>query len=60
VNNGVLLCYFHHHEIDSGPWQIRMTGGTPEIRYAWGGRIDDWQPAGDGTAATLKAQAPPG
>jgi hypothetical protein len=60
VCNGVLLCWFHHHEIDSGPWQIRMTAGTPEIRYAWDGRTDHWKPVGDGAAAKLKAKAPPG
>jgi hypothetical protein len=60
IGNGVNLCWFHHHEIDSGPWQIRMINGTPEIRYAAAGRVTDWKPAGDGAAARLKAEAPPG
>jgi len=59
VANGVLLCWWHHHDIDTGPWQIRMRGGTPEVRYAWGGTVRDWKPAGDGAAARLKALAPP-
>lgn len=59
VANGVLLCWWHHHDIDTGPWQIRMRGGTPEVRYAWGGTTRDWAPAGDGAAARLKALAPP-
>ncbi|GAA4159366.1 HNH endonuclease signature motif containing protein [Gryllotalpicola daejeonensis] len=62
LDNGVLLCWFHHHEIDHGPWQIRIITGTPEVRYAHGGRVIDWAPAGDGAAARLKQQAgaPPG
>jgi hypothetical protein len=60
VCNGVLLCFFHHHEIDSGPWRIRMRNGTPEVRYAHGGRVLDWKPAGNGAAAKIKAGAPPG
>ena len=60
IGNGVNLCWFHHHDIDSGPWQIRMRGGTPEVRYAAAGRTFDWRPAGNGAAAHLKAAAPPG
>ncbi|GAA4159221.1 HNH endonuclease signature motif containing protein [Gryllotalpicola daejeonensis] len=62
LDNGVLLCWFHHHEIDTGPWHIRMINGTPEVRYTHGGRVIDWTTAGDGTAARLKqhAGAPPG
>jgi hypothetical protein len=60
IGNGVNLCWFHHHEIDSGPWQIRMINGTPEIRYAAAGRVTDWAPAGNGAAARIKAGAPPG
>jgi hypothetical protein len=60
VGNGVNLCWFHHHEIDSGPWSIRMTAGTPEVRYAYGSKVIDWRPGGTGAAAGLRAQAPPG
>ncbi|GAA4164474.1 HNH endonuclease signature motif containing protein [Gryllotalpicola daejeonensis] len=62
LDNGVLLCWFHHHEIDTGPWRIRIITGTPETRYAHGGRVIDWTPAGNGTAAKLNqhAGAPPG
>jgi len=60
VDNGVLLCWFHHHEIDSGPWRIRTVNGTPEVRYAHGGRVLDWHPAGNGAAARRKAEMPPG
>ncbi|AYG02304.1 HNH endonuclease [Gryllotalpicola protaetiae] len=60
VCNGVLLCWFHHHEIDSGPWQVRMRHGTPEVRYAAAGKVIDWHPVGDGAAAHIKAGSPPG
>jgi len=32
VDNGVLLCYFHHRMVDTGPWQYRMVRGVPEVR----------------------------
>ena len=60
VCNGVNLCWFHHHQIDNGPWQIRMRHGTPEIRYAAAGRFADWTPAGRGAAVRIRAGAPPG
>jgi hypothetical protein len=60
VCNGVLLCFFHHHEIDTGPWSIRMKNGTPEVRYTHGGNILGWRPAGNGAAAKIRTGAPPG
>lgn len=36
TDNGVALCWFHHHTIDTSEWDIRMTTGVPEIRGpAW-------------------------
>jgi hypothetical protein len=32
VDNGVLLCWNHHHDIDSGPWRISMPDGVPHVR----------------------------
>lgn len=32
VSNGVLLCWWHHHIIDSGPWRLRMVRGVPQVR----------------------------
>lgn len=32
TDNGVLLCWHHHRTLDTSGWQIRMTGGVPEIR----------------------------
>ncbi|WP_404434851.1 HNH endonuclease [Microbacterium lacus] len=32
IDNGVLLCWFHHRTIDTGGWRIRMIGGVPHVR----------------------------
>ena len=32
INNGVLLCWYHHHSIDTSGWQIRMVKGKPQVR----------------------------
>src|SRR5690606_970150 len=29
TDNGVLLCWWHHHTIDSSEWSIQMRGGVP-------------------------------
>ena len=32
TNNGALLCWWHHVNIDTGPWQIMMLNGVPHVR----------------------------
>ncbi|MET0976798.1 MAG: hypothetical protein ABWX82_14155, partial [Leifsonia sp.] len=32
VDNGVLLCWYHHRTIDSSGWHIRMINGSPQIQ----------------------------
>jgi hypothetical protein len=32
TDNGVLLCWWHHHIVDSGPWRLRMVRGVPQVR----------------------------
>ncbi|RZU60631.1 HNH endonuclease signature motif containing protein [Zhihengliuella halotolerans] len=32
TDNGVLLCWFHHHHLESSGWEIRMTGGVPHVK----------------------------
>jgi hypothetical protein len=32
VDNGVMLCWFHHRTIETSGWQIRMTDGAPQIK----------------------------
>lgn len=31
VDNGVLLCFYHHSTIDTSGWSIRMVGGVPQV-----------------------------
>ena len=39
VENGILLCYWHHRRVDDGPWQYRMIEGVPYVR---GPGLLDW------------------
>jgi hypothetical protein len=39
VNNGILLCFWHHQMVDKGPWEYRMVNGLPEVR---GPGIPEW------------------
>jgi hypothetical protein len=32
TDNGVLLCWGHHQNIDTGPWRLSMPGGVPHVR----------------------------
>jgi hypothetical protein len=32
TDNGVLLCWGHHHRIESGPWRLSMPDGVPHVR----------------------------
>jgi hypothetical protein len=41
VDNGILLCYWHHQIVDTGPWSYRMINGMP---FARGPGIREWSP----------------
>lgn len=32
TDNGVLLCWAHHHDIDSSGWEITMRDGVPHVK----------------------------
>lgn len=32
IDNGVLLCWYHHHTIDTSGWKIRMIRGVPYVK----------------------------
>ncbi|WP_166790797.1 hypothetical protein, partial [Cryobacterium mannosilyticum] len=52
IDNGVLLCWYHHHSIDTSGWLIRMIRGKPQVKApAWAGTTTTWQPG-----ATHRAQ----
>jgi hypothetical protein len=41
TDNGVPLCWYHHRSLEYSGWEIRMTGGVPQIRGpVW------WDPSG--------------
>jgi hypothetical protein len=44
TDNGVLLCWWHHRFIDTGPWHIRMNRGVPEVQApTWFDRSGRWR-----------------
>jgi hypothetical protein len=46
VDNGALLCAFHHHQLHAGGFQLRMTHGIPELLAPpWFDREQQWRPA---------------
>ena len=46
VNNGVLLCWYHHRTLDKSGWQVRMRDGLPEIKAPpWLDRGGTWRRA---------------
>ncbi|ANP73263.1 HNH endonuclease signature motif containing protein [Cryobacterium arcticum] len=32
IDNGVLLCWYHHHTINTSGWKIRMVNGMPQVK----------------------------
>jgi hypothetical protein len=55
VENGVLVCPFHHDEIENGPWQVRMTDGRPWVRWSYSGSTTEWQPVNPNTPIPLSS-----
>lgn len=46
VENGVLLCWYHHHSIETSGWEIRMIRGRPEVKApVWLDATGTWRPA---------------
>jgi hypothetical protein len=39
VHNGILLCFWHHLMVDTGPWEYRMVDGMPQVR---GPGVPEW------------------
>ena len=56
IDNGVLLCWYHHHSIDTSGWEIRMIRGKPEVRapYCYD-PTRTWRAAGGHRAGGRKA-----
>ncbi|MFT4158090.1 MAG: DUF222 domain-containing protein [Microbacterium sp.] len=44
TDNGVPLCWWHHRSLGTSGWEIRMTGGVPQIRGpAWWDPDQRWR-----------------
>jgi hypothetical protein len=47
IDNGVLLCAFHHRLIHRGEFRLRMVRGRPELQSPrWVDRDQQWRPIG--------------
>ncbi len=44
VDNGALLCSFHHHLLHASDYRLRMVDGLPELQRPFGNR--EWIPVG--------------
>ncbi|MGZ0710539.1 DUF222 domain-containing protein (plasmid) [Coraliomargarita sp. W4R53] len=45
LDNGVMLCWFHHRTLDTSGWHVRMKHGIPEVKgpFWWDSHIK-WRP----------------
>ena len=59
IDNGTLLCWYHHHTIDTAGWKIRMVNGRPQILgpLLWD-PTQTWRPAHTHRANTPSAEPP--
>ncbi|WP_129590416.1 HNH endonuclease signature motif containing protein, partial [Cryobacterium aureum] len=59
IDNGCLLCWFHHHTIDTSGWKIRMKDGRPHVRgpLLWD-PTQTWRPAHSHRANTPSPEPP--
>ncbi|WP_420898132.1 HNH endonuclease signature motif containing protein [Cryobacterium suzukii] len=59
ITNGTLLCWFHHHTIDTSGWNIRVINGRPQIRgpVLWD-PTQTWRPAHTHRANTPSPEPP--
>lgn len=43
TDNGVAMCWFHHRNLESGGWEVRMNKGVPQVRTPlWLDANRDW------------------
>ncbi|QYF74776.1 HNH endonuclease signature motif containing protein [Cryobacterium sp. PAMC25264] len=43
IDNGVLLCWYHHHTINTAGWKIRMVNGCPSEAPHWFDPTGTWR-----------------
>ena len=52
ISNGVLLCWYHHHSVDTSGWEIRMVKGSPQVKAPpWLDPTRTWRPGGQHRAS---------
>lgn len=65
THNGVLLCWWHHHTLESGGWAIKMVEGYPWVRAPrWIDPAQTWRRAGGSpqrrlSMLTIRESPPP-
>ncbi|MDJ0376015.1 HNH endonuclease signature motif containing protein [Cryobacterium sp. PH31-L1] len=59
IDNGTILCWFHHHTIETNGWEIRMIAGRPQVRgpLLWD-PTQTWRPAHSHRANTPSPEPP--
>jgi len=59
IDNGTLLCWFHHHTITTNGWKIRMINGRPQVLgpVLWD-PSQTWRPAQTHRANTPSPKPP--
>jgi hypothetical protein len=61
VDNGVLLCWYHHHTIDTSGWEIRMVQGMPQVKAPrWIDPTGKWRKPDQHRAHVNLDRKPPG
>jgi hypothetical protein len=61
VDNGVLLCWYHHRTIDTSGWEIRMVHGMPQVKAPrWIDPTGKWRKPDQHRAHDNPDRKPPG
>ncbi len=51
IDNGVMLCWYHHRTLETNGWSVRIEDGVPEVRAPhWIDGNTRWRPARGSTA----------
>ena len=59
TDNGVLVCWYHHHSIDTSGWEIRMIRGKPQTKAPpWLDHSRAWRPAAAHRATRARPATP--
>ncbi|MFT2817507.1 DUF222 domain-containing protein [Leifsonia sp. A12D58] len=58
ISNGVLLCWYHHHSIETSGWKLRMVNGSPQVKAPpWLDPTRTWRPGGQHRASASSSAA---